>query len=117
MGSTMRPVMTACCLKTPPSFLTASQRDDTSSSSVKCFSFQLCMLRVTVHQTVFSNTLIFVSIFCSLSRCFHTTRCCFKARTGALEPSELAAFKKQAECLKFLPEFHFVGTGLASLLL
>nr|XP_020449924.1 uncharacterized protein LOC109956854 [Monopterus albus] len=33
-------------------------------------------------------------------------------RTGALEPSELETFKKQAECLKFLPEYYFVGTDL-----
>ncbi|XP_026199838.1 uncharacterized protein LOC113151175 [Anabas testudineus] len=33
-------------------------------------------------------------------------------RTGTLEPSELETFKKQAECLRFLPEFHFVGTDL-----
>ncbi|XP_038559938.1 uncharacterized protein LOC119891976 [Micropterus salmoides] len=33
-------------------------------------------------------------------------------RTGTLEPSELETFKKQAECLKFLPEFHFLGTDL-----
>ncbi|XP_041856242.1 uncharacterized protein LOC121649459 [Melanotaenia boesemani] len=33
-------------------------------------------------------------------------------RTGTLEPSELETFKKQAECLKFLPEYHFVGTDL-----
>lgn len=37
MGSTMRPVMTASCLKTLPYFQTASQRDDTSSSSVSFF--------------------------------------------------------------------------------
>ncbi|XP_032372072.1 uncharacterized protein LOC116689620 isoform X1 [Etheostoma spectabile] len=35
-------------------------------------------------------------------------------RTGALEPSELETFKKQAECLKFLPEYHFGGTGQTS---
>ncbi|KAJ0019329.1 hypothetical protein NQD34_006898 [Periophthalmus magnuspinnatus] len=28
-------------------------------------------------------------------------------RTGKLEPSELETFKKQAECLKFLPEYFF----------
>ncbi|KAL6114335.1 uncharacterized protein ACO6RY_05124 [Pungitius sinensis] len=33
-------------------------------------------------------------------------------RTGTLEPSELETFKKQAECLKFLPEYHFGGTEL-----
>ncbi|XP_012716814.3 uncharacterized protein LOC105925488 isoform X1 [Fundulus heteroclitus] len=33
-------------------------------------------------------------------------------RTGALEPSELETFKKQAECLGFLPEHHFVSTDL-----
>ncbi|KAF0033770.1 hypothetical protein F2P81_013836 [Scophthalmus maximus] len=33
-------------------------------------------------------------------------------RTGTLEPSELEVFKKQAECLNFLPEYHFVGTEL-----
>lgn len=33
-------------------------------------------------------------------------------RTGKLEPSELETFKKQAECLQFLPEYHFVGTDL-----
>ncbi|XP_008417092.1 uncharacterized protein LOC103470431 [Poecilia reticulata] len=33
-------------------------------------------------------------------------------RTGALEPSELETFKKQAECLGFLPEYHFVSTDL-----
>lgn len=33
-------------------------------------------------------------------------------RSGALEPSELEIFKKQAECLGFLPEYHFVGTNL-----
>ncbi|XP_072244175.1 saxitoxin and tetrodotoxin-binding protein 1-like [Leuresthes tenuis] len=33
-------------------------------------------------------------------------------RTGTLEPSELETFKKQAECLKFLPEYHFGGTDL-----
>lgn len=41
--------------------------------------------------------------------------CSFKARTGALEPSELETFKKQAECLKFLPEYHFGGKGQPSL--
>ncbi|XP_044053680.1 uncharacterized protein LOC122876876 isoform X1 [Siniperca chuatsi] len=33
-------------------------------------------------------------------------------RTGTLEPSELETFKKQAECLKFLPEYHFLGADL-----
>ncbi|XP_029017894.1 uncharacterized protein LOC114862103 [Betta splendens] len=33
-------------------------------------------------------------------------------RTGALEPSNLETFKQQAECLRFLPEFHFGGTDL-----
>ncbi|KAK5932684.1 hypothetical protein CgunFtcFv8_004368 [Champsocephalus gunnari] len=33
-------------------------------------------------------------------------------RTGALEPSELEIFKKQAECLQFLPEYYFGGTDL-----
>ncbi|XP_037536404.1 uncharacterized protein LOC119413426 [Nematolebias whitei] len=33
-------------------------------------------------------------------------------RTGSLEPSELDTFKKQAECLKFLPEYHFGSTHL-----
>ncbi|XP_030593778.1 uncharacterized protein LOC115785959 [Archocentrus centrarchus] len=33
-------------------------------------------------------------------------------RTGALGPSELETFKKQAECLKFLPEYHFTSTDL-----
>ncbi|MEQ2235535.1 hypothetical protein ILYODFUR_003307 [Ilyodon furcidens] len=33
-------------------------------------------------------------------------------RTGALEPPELETFKKQAECLGFLPEYHFVSTDL-----
>ncbi|XP_026176538.1 uncharacterized protein LOC113138387 [Mastacembelus armatus] len=33
-------------------------------------------------------------------------------RTGNLEPSELETFKKQAACLKFPPEYHFVGTDL-----
>ncbi|XP_040898473.1 uncharacterized protein LOC121184710 [Toxotes jaculatrix] len=33
-------------------------------------------------------------------------------RTGSLEPSELETFKKQAECLKFLPEYLFLGTDL-----
>uniref|UniRef100_G3P723 Apolipoprotein M n=1 Tax=Gasterosteus aculeatus aculeatus TaxID=481459 RepID=G3P723_GASAC len=33
-------------------------------------------------------------------------------RTGTLEPSELETFKKQAECLNFLPEYHFGGTEL-----
>ena len=37
MGSTMRPAPTASCPKTPPSFLTASQRDDTFSSLVRLF--------------------------------------------------------------------------------
>ncbi|XP_034026001.1 uncharacterized protein LOC117510414 [Thalassophryne amazonica] len=35
-------------------------------------------------------------------------------RTGKLEPSELETFKKQAECLKFLPEYHFGGTDLCA---
>ncbi|KAF7661067.1 hypothetical protein LDENG_00268780 [Lucifuga dentata] len=35
-------------------------------------------------------------------------------RTGALEPSDLETFKKQAECLNFLPEYHFVGTDLCA---
>lgn len=34
----------------------------------------------------------------------------FTARTGSLEPSELDIFKKQAECLQFLPEYHFGST-------
>lgn len=34
----------------------------------------------------------------------------FQARTGSLEPPELDTFKKQAECLKFLPEYHFGST-------
>lgn len=42
-------------------------------------------------------------------RLFHG--CSPKARTGALEPSELETFKKQAECLKFPPQYHFGGTG------
>ncbi|XP_069034624.1 saxitoxin and tetrodotoxin-binding protein 1-like [Embiotoca jacksoni] len=33
-------------------------------------------------------------------------------RTGSLEPSELDTFKKQAECLNFLPEYYFGGTDL-----
>nr|XP_015827994.2 uncharacterized protein LOC107393895 [Nothobranchius furzeri] len=33
-------------------------------------------------------------------------------RTGNLEPSELDTYKKQAECLKFLPEYHFGSTHL-----
>lgn len=33
-------------------------------------------------------------------------------RTGALEPSELETFKKQAECLQFPPQYHFSGTDL-----
>ncbi|KAL7391521.1 hypothetical protein ABVT39_010476 [Epinephelus coioides] len=33
-------------------------------------------------------------------------------RTGTLESSELETFKKQAECLKFYPEYHFGGTEL-----
>ncbi|XP_038147747.1 uncharacterized protein LOC119787782 [Cyprinodon tularosa] len=33
-------------------------------------------------------------------------------RTGALQPFELETFKKQAECLGFLPEYHFVNTDL-----
>lgn len=37
-----------------------------------------------------------------------------KARTGMLEPSEFETFKKQAECLKFPPKYHFVSTGEAS---
>lgn len=37
--------------------------------------------------------------------------CSFKARTGALDAAELQTFKKQAECLKFLPEYHFADTG------
>lgn len=37
MGSTMRPAPTASCPKTPPSSLTASQRDDTFSSLVRFF--------------------------------------------------------------------------------
>ncbi|KAM6930323.1 uncharacterized protein FYW49_002338 [Xenentodon cancila] len=33
-------------------------------------------------------------------------------RTGNLEPSELETFKKQAECLNFLPEYYFPGKEL-----
>ncbi|CAL8346630.1 unnamed protein product [Lota lota] len=33
-------------------------------------------------------------------------------RTGGLEPSELEKFKKQAECLKFLPEYYYGGKDL-----
>ncbi|XP_037632913.1 uncharacterized protein LOC119492494 [Sebastes umbrosus] len=33
-------------------------------------------------------------------------------RNGTLEPSELETFKKQAECLKFLPEYYFGGLDL-----
>lgn len=33
-------------------------------------------------------------------------------RNGTLESSELETFKKQAECLKFLPEYHYGGTDL-----
>ncbi|XP_017269179.1 uncharacterized protein LOC108234475 [Kryptolebias marmoratus] len=33
-------------------------------------------------------------------------------RTGSLEPTELDTFKKQAECLQFLPEYHFGSTHL-----
>ncbi|KAM9858827.1 saxitoxin and tetrodotoxin-binding protein 1-like [Aulostomus maculatus] len=33
-------------------------------------------------------------------------------RTGQLEASELETFKKQAECLKFPPEYYFGGTDL-----
>ncbi|KAK2837370.1 hypothetical protein Q5P01_014582 [Channa striata] len=33
-------------------------------------------------------------------------------RTGTLDPSELETFKKQAECLSFPAEFHFVGSDL-----
>ncbi|XP_056149325.1 uncharacterized protein LOC130123989 isoform X2 [Lampris incognitus] len=35
-------------------------------------------------------------------------------RTGNLEPSELETFKKQAECLGFLPEYHFGSTDLCA---
>ncbi|KAG7242495.1 hypothetical protein INR49_020907 [Caranx melampygus] len=38
----------------------------------------------------------------------------WKSRTGSLEPSELETFKKQAECLKFLPEYHFAGSNLCA---
>lgn len=44
MGNTMRPVMTASCLKTPLCFLTASLRDDTSSSLVR----SQCLYRSTL---------------------------------------------------------------------
>ncbi|KAM9393979.1 saxitoxin and tetrodotoxin-binding protein 2-like [Pholidichthys leucotaenia] len=33
-------------------------------------------------------------------------------RTGTLDSSEFEIFKKQAECLKFIPEYHFLGTDL-----
>ncbi|XP_028312146.1 uncharacterized protein LOC114469132 [Gouania willdenowi] len=33
-------------------------------------------------------------------------------RTGALDQSELETFKKQAHCLRFLPEYHFGNTDL-----
>lgn len=33
-------------------------------------------------------------------------------RTGKLEESQLETFKKQAECLSFLPDYHFTGTEL-----
>ncbi|KAF6729593.1 Saxitoxin and tetrodotoxin-binding protein 1 [Oryzias melastigma] len=33
-------------------------------------------------------------------------------RNGTLESAELEKFKKQAECLKFSPEYHFVSTDL-----
>lgn len=33
----------------------------------------------------------------------------FTARDGSLEPSEFETFKKQAKCLNFLPEYHFMG--------
>ncbi|XP_068594908.1 saxitoxin and tetrodotoxin-binding protein 1-like [Brachionichthys hirsutus] len=33
-------------------------------------------------------------------------------RTGNLDPSDLETFKKQAECLEFLPEYHFGGNDL-----
>uniref|UniRef100_UPI0037E75EFD saxitoxin and tetrodotoxin-binding protein 2-like n=1 Tax=Semicossyphus pulcher TaxID=241346 RepID=UPI0037E75EFD len=33
-------------------------------------------------------------------------------KTGALEPSELETFKKQAECLNFPPQYHYGGSDL-----
>ncbi|XP_061624019.1 uncharacterized protein LOC133475331 [Phyllopteryx taeniolatus] len=33
-------------------------------------------------------------------------------RSGKLEPSELETFKKQAACLKFLPDYHFLDSDL-----
>lgn len=40
---------------------------------------------------------------------------CPKARSGKLEESELETFKKQAQCLQFLPEFYLMGPGQLSL--
>ncbi|CAL8329573.1 unnamed protein product [Arctogadus glacialis] len=35
-------------------------------------------------------------------------------RTGGLEPAELEKYKKQAECLKFVPELFYGGTDLCA---
>ncbi len=118
MGSTMRPAPTASCPKTPPSSLTAGQRDDTFSSLVSLFS-------VSVSGQYFDILLCHLSLRFVLSPLasprsphltptFYFSGSPFKARTGTLEPSELETFKKQAECLNFLPEYHFGGTGQPS---
>lgn len=99
----MRPAPTASCLKTPLSSPMESPRDDTFTSLVRI------VLPLTGTGWKKYRTWLFVSYFCLLSSGFS-----FKARTGTLEPSELETFKKQAECLNFLPEYHFGGTGQIS---
>lgn len=93
-ASTTRPAPTACCPKTPPCCPTAPPRADTFSSLVSNPAF--LRLRPETNSKIPRLSFLSVSL---------------QARTGALEPSELETFKKQAECLQFPPQYHFSGTG------
>lgn len=113
MGSTMRRALTASCPKTPPSSLMESLRDDTFSSSVRLFIPLHCWFECLVNMLTIWHLLILTTS----PSLFYYSVSSSKARTGALEPSELEIFKKQAECLQFLPEYYFGGTGQSSLVL
>lgn len=127
MESTTRPVPTASCQKTPPSSLTASPRDDIFTSSVSSISIVLppsliceknpphCFRHYNISEALHCWLISALPRPLIYSPCCFTSSCSsFTARTGTLEPSELEVFKKQAECLNFLPEYHFVGTGQSS---
>lgn len=108
-GSTTRPAPPVCCPKTPPcSPAPSRQRDDTFSSLVRLLLCPPLPIQYKMH-TFCLSLAISLSHHPNPPLPFHG--CPSKARTGALEPSELERFKKQAECLKFPPQYHFGSKG------